>query len=47
VADALYGWVSAHRQEISRRLGWGAPDAPGARVACEDGSCELPGQEAA
>jgi predicted DCC family thiol-disulfide oxidoreductase YuxK len=39
VADALYGWVSAHRQEISRRLGW---DASGAGAVCEDGSCELP-----
>ena len=39
VADALYGWVSAHRQEISRRLGW---DAPGGDAVCEDGSCELP-----
>ena len=25
VADALYGWVSTHRQEISRRLGVGRP----------------------
>ena len=47
VADALYGWVSTHRQEISRRLGWDAPGVPGAGAACEDGSCELPGQEAA
>ena len=53
VADALYGWVSTHRQEISRRLGWdargarGASGVPGAGAACEDGSCELPGQEAA
>ncbi len=44
VADALYGWVSAHRQDISRRLGW---DASGADVGCEDGSCELPRRRAA
>jgi predicted DCC family thiol-disulfide oxidoreductase YuxK len=44
VADALYGWISAHRQQISRRLGW---DAPGAGAVCEDGSCELPRREAA
>ena len=41
VADALYGWVSAHRQDISRRLGWSAPGGDG---SCEDGSCDLPPQ---
>ena len=38
-ADALYAWVSAHRQEISRRLGWGPPGAAG---ACPHGACDLP-----
>jgi predicted DCC family thiol-disulfide oxidoreductase YuxK len=44
VADALYGWVSAHRQDISRALGW---DASAEGVLCQDGSCEPPRRRAA
>jgi predicted DCC family thiol-disulfide oxidoreductase YuxK len=44
VADALYGWVSAHRQVLSRRLGW---VASGGEVVCQDGSCEVPRRRAA
>jgi predicted DCC family thiol-disulfide oxidoreductase YuxK len=43
VADSLYRWVSAHRQEISRRLG---SDGPGGDVDCADGSCESPSRPA-
>ena len=44
VADALYGWVSAHRQDLSP--GWGGT-RQAAGAVCADGSCELPRREAA
>jgi predicted DCC family thiol-disulfide oxidoreductase YuxK len=34
-ADAAYRWISAHRYQISRWLGW---------ETCADGACALPGR---
>lgn len=34
LANAAYRWISRHRYEISRRLGWD--------TSCETGACALP-----